>query len=77
MKFHLTQLRVFVRRTHKLLGAVDTGVSAGLKCRDLTDDMSPQSRGFAEVLISRLNRACLKGPLNSASKHLSICMPIL
>ena len=35
-------------------------------------DMSPQCRGCAGVLISRLNRACIKGPLNSASNHLHV-----
>ena len=34
--------------------------------------MFPQCHGCAGVLISRLNRACLKGPLNSAPKLLPI-----
>ena len=35
------------------LGAGDTGDIAGLKCRNLTSDVSRQRRGFAGVLISR------------------------
>ena len=38
--------------------------------------MSPQCRGCAGVLISRLIRACLKGPLNSVPKHLPIYLYI-
>ena len=50
---------------------MDIGDIAGLKCRDLTYDMFPQCRVCAEVLIlSCLNRACLKGPLYSTPKHL-------
>ena len=35
------------------LGAGDTGDIAGLKCRNLTSDVSRQCRGCAGVLISR------------------------
>ena len=35
------------------LGAGDTGDIAGLKCRNLTSDVSRQCRGSAGVLISR------------------------
>ena len=34
-------------------GAGDTGDIAGLKCRNLTSDVSRQCRGCAGVLISR------------------------
>ena len=37
------------------LGAGDAREIAGLKCRDLTYDVSPQCRGCAGVLISHLN----------------------
>ena len=35
------------------LGSGDTGDIAGLKCRNLTSDVSRQCRGCAGVLISR------------------------
>ena len=41
-------------------GTGDTGDIAGLKCRDLTYDVSLQRCGCAGVLISRLNRSLLK-----------------
>ena len=44
----------------RLLGTRDTRDIAGLKCRDLTYDVSPQCRECVEVLISRLNRPLLK-----------------
>ena len=37
------------------IGAGDTGNIAGLKCRNSTKDVSPQCRGCAGCLISRLN----------------------
>ena len=52
----------------------DTRDIAGLKCPDLTHDVSPQCRGCVEVFISRLNRPLRKslseGTLNI---HLCIC----
>ena len=51
----------------------------GLKCRDLTYDMSPQCPGCAGVLIFRYatnKRTCLKCPLNGGPKHLPICANI-
>ena len=38
---------------HGPLGAGDIGDIAGLKCRNLTSDVSRQCRGCAGVLISR------------------------
>ena len=49
---------------------MDTGDIAGVKCRDLTYDMFSQCGVCAGVLISCLNRDCLKGPFYSAPKHL-------
>ena len=45
------------------LGAWDTTYIEGLKCQDLTYDLSPQCRGCAGEggsVISRLNRPLLK-----------------
>ena len=51
-KLHFNAPVIYMSRP---LGAGDTGYIARLKYRDLTYDMSPQNRGCAGVLISRLN----------------------
>ena len=54
------------------LGAADTGDIAGLKCRDYTVRYVAAVPWVCQGLISRLNRACIKGPLNSAPDHLHV-----
>ena len=51
---------------------MDTGDIAELKCR-VKPTICSRSAVCAGVLISCLNRACLKGPPYSAPKHLYTC----
>ena len=58
------------------LGTGNTRDIAGLKCRDLTHEVSPQCLGSGEVCISRLDRPLLKEFVSRAPKYQPIYMSI-
>ena len=52
-EFRNFEFRISKKVMDENFGAGDTGGIAGLKCRNLTSDVSRQCRGCAGVLISR------------------------